>query len=274
MPFGGEAAKPPPSGIFIPRKVQTIQTSDHSLRIHSIESMGTHDGPGIRLVLFLQGCKLKCVYCHNPDTIDTGPQAGQEYSIDQLMSHIRRMKPYFGKKGGVTVSGGEPLLQSGGLLTLFKRLKEEGIHTNIDTNGRILTRTTKELLDDYTDLVMLDIKHMTEEGYTEITGLRNVKTTFDFAAYRERSGKPMWLRFVLIPGLTNKPELLHEIGRHFKDFKTVERFELLPYHKLGVHKWVELGWDYPLKDARENKPEEIEAAAEILRSYFEDVRIN
>jgi len=154
---------------------------------------------------------------------------------------------------------------------LMRRLERYKYTVDVAENGE---RALEMMRAGDFDLVMLDIKHMTEEGYTAITGLRNVRTTFDFAAHRERSGKPMWLRFVLIPGLTNEPALLHEMGKHFKDFKTVERFELLPYHKLGVHKWVELGWEYPLKDARENKPEEIEAAAEILRGYFEDVRIN
>ncbi|TBN15833.1 pyruvate formate lyase-activating protein [Hyunsoonleella pacifica] len=242
------------------------------LRVHSIESFGTHDGPGVRMVIFLQGCKLKCLYCHNPDTIDT--HGGKEYPIEDLVQMAIKEKPYFGKRGGVTVSGGEPLLQSKELLPLFKRLKEEGIHTNIDTNGRIINHFTEELLDDYADLVMLDIKHMTEEGYEYITGQKNKETTFNFAKYREASGKPMWLRYVLIPEITNTPELLHQMGAYFKDYKTIEKIELQPYHKLGVHKWDALGWDYPLKDARENKPEEIDAAVAILKAYFKDVRVN
>ena len=240
--------------------------------MHSIESFGTHDGPGIRLVIFLQGCKLKCLYCHNPDTIETS--GGMEYDVEDLVKTAKRMKPYFRANGGVTVSGGEPLLQSKELLPFFKRLKEEGIHTNIDTNGRILNNFTKELLDEYADLVMLDIKSMTEEGYEALTGMRNKETTFTFAAHREASGKNMWLRYVLIPGITNKPELLHAMGAHFKDYKTIEKIEIQPYHKLGVHKWEALGWEYQLKDARENTPEEIEEAAAILNSYFKEVKIN
>lgn len=184
------------------------------------------------------------------------------------------MKPYFGKKGGVTVSGGEPLLQAKELITFFKRLKEEGIHTNIDTNGRILNHFSKELLDDYADLVMLDIKHMTEKGYEAITGQRSLQTAFDFAKHREASGKKMWLRYVLIPEITSSPELLHALGNHFKDFKTIEKIEIQPYHKLGVHKWEALGWDYELKDARENTTEELETAAAILRNYFKEVKVN
>lgn len=240
--------------------------------MHSIESFGTHDGPGIRLVIFLQGCKLKCLYCHNPDTIQTS--GGMEYEVEELIKMAIKMKPYFRKNGGVTVSGGEPLLQSKELIPFFKRLKEEGIHTNVDTNGRVLNNFTKLLLDDYTDLVMLDIKHMTEEGYEFITGMRLKETTFKFAAYREASGKKMWLRYVLIPGITNKPELLHAMGDHFKDYKTIEKIEIQPYHKLGIHKWEALGWEYELKDARENTEEEIKNATEILEQYFKKVSVN
>lgn len=240
--------------------------------MHSIESFGTHDGPGIRLVIFLQGCKLKCLYCHNPDTIETS--GGMEYEIEELVKMAIKMKPYFRKMGGVTVSGGEPLLQSKELVPFFKRLKEEGIHTNVDTNGRILNNFTKELLDDYADLVMLDIKHMTEEGYEYLTGMRLKETTFNFAAHREASGKKMWLRYVLIPGITNKPELLHAMGEYFKDYKTIEKIEIQPYHKLGIHKWESLGWEYQLKDARENTPEEIEDAVGILEKYFKEVKVN
>jgi len=240
--------------------------------VHSIESFGTHDGPGIRMVVFLQGCKLKCLYCHNPDTIDT--HGGKEYHIEELVKMAVKQKSYFGKKGGVTVSGGEPLLQSKALIPLFKRLKEEGIHTNIDTNGRLLNHFTQELLDEYTDLVMLDIKHMTEEGYEYLTGKKNKETTFNFAKHRETSGKKMWLRYVLIPGITNKAELLHEMGAYFKDYKTIEKIEIQPYHKLGIHKWESLGWEYQLKDARENTKEELDAAVEILQNYFKEVKVN
>lgn len=242
------------------------------LRVHSIESFGTHDGPGIRLVVFLQGCKLKCLYCHNPDTIETG--GGTLYTIEELVEIALKMKPYFGRKGGVTVSGGEPLLQAKELIPFFKRLKEEGIHTNIDTNGRILNTYTIELLDNYTDLVMLDIKHMTEEGYFELTGQRCKETTFNFAKHREQSGKHMWLRYVLIPEITSQPELLHAMGVYFKEYTTIEKIEIQPYHKLGIHKWEALGWDYQLKDARENTPDELEVAASILRQYFKEVKIN
>lgn len=184
------------------------------------------------------------------------------------------MKPYFGIKGGVTVSGGEPLLQAKELIPFFKRLKEEEIHTNIDTNGRILNSFAKTLIDEYADLVMLDIKHMTEEGYLALTGVSCKETTFNFAAYREASGKNMWLRYVLIPEITAKPELLHAMGKYFKGYETIKKIEIQPYHKLGIHKWEALGWEYQLKDARENTPEELDEAAEILKQYFKEVKIN
>lgn len=257
---------------FFTLKLKPIKTSDHTLSVHSIESFGTHDGPGIRMVIFLQGCKLKCLYCHNPDTIDT--HGGTEYEIEELVQRAVKMKAYFGDKGGVTVSGGEPMLQAKNLITFFKRLKEEGIHTNIDTNGRVLNHPVIELLDKYTDLVMLDIKHMTEKGYQYITGEKNKETSFSFANYRETSGKKMWLRYVLIPEITNTPELLHALGDYFKDFETIEQIELQPYHKLGIHKWEALGWKYELEHARENTEEELQNAANILSKYFKKVKIN
>lgn len=253
-------------------KPSPIKTAENILRVHSIESFGTHDGPGIRFIVFLQGCKLKCLYCHNPDSIATF--GGKEYHIEELVQMAIKMKAYFGKKGGVTVSGGEPMLQAKALILFFKRLKEEGINTNIDTNGRILNHFSTELLDDYADLIMLDIKHMTEEGYIALTGKPNKEIAFNFAKHREDSGKKMWLRYVLIPGITNKPELLHALGKHFKDYKTIEQIELQPYHKLGIHKWEALGWDYELKDARENTEEELIEASNILSNYFKKVKIN
>lgn len=201
-------------------------------------------------------------------------EEGKDYTTDQLFEKIIKAKPYFGKKGGVTVSGGEPLLQAKALLTLFKKLKAEGIHTALDTNGRILNHFGKTLMDKYTDLVMLDVKHMTEEGYQHITGMKNNQTTFTFSEYREQSKKPMWLRYVLIPGLTDHPELLQMLGERFKDYESIEKLEIQPYHKLGVHKWEALGWEYQLKDARENTKEELEKAQQILSPYFKSISIN
>lgn len=247
-------------------------SADNILNVHSIETLGTHDGPGVRFVIFLQGCKLKCLYCHNPDTI--AMEGGTEYTVEALFESIMKSKAYFGKNGGVTVSGGEPLLQAKALIQLFKMLKKEGIHTAIDTNGRILNNFVKDLLDNYTDLVLLDIKHMTEEGYQYITGMKNNQTTFNLSKHREESGKPMWLRYVLIPEITGEPHLLKSLGEYFKDFSSIEKLEILPYHKLGIHKWEALGWEYELKDARENTDLELVEAKKTLMPYFKEVSIN
>jgi len=249
-----------------------MKKNKESLLVHSIESFGTHDGPGIRLVIFLQGCEFKCLYCHNPDTIPL--KGGQEIEIEELVRRAVNMKPYFRNFGGVTVSGGEPLLQSKGLIPFFKRLKEEGIHTNIDTNGRILNPATKELLDQYADLVMLDIKHFDNEWHRKITGGHPSDFSLRFAAHREMTGKSMWLRYVLLPGLTDQEDYLHALGNHFKEYQTSEVIEIQPYHKLGIHKWEKLGWQYELTDVPENTPEQIEKARRIFSSYFKEVRVN
>lgn len=241
------------------------------IQLHSMESFGTHDGPGIRMIFFLQGCKFKCLYCHNPDTIPF--EGGKEYEVEELVRRAVNMKTYFGKLGGVTVSGGEPLIQSAELLPLFKRLKEEGIHTNVDTNGRVLNQYTKELLDQYADLVMLDVKHFDPVWHKKLTGIDN-KATFKFAEHREKTGKPMWIRYVLVPGWSNQPEHLEALGQHFKDYKCIDKLEILPYHKLGVHKWESMGWTYELKDVPENTEEQVQAAYNILKPYFKEVKIN
>lgn len=224
------------------------------------------------MVIFLQGCNLKCLYCHNPDTIKI--ESANGFTTEELVRRAINMKPYFGRKGGVTVSGGEPLLQSQALIPLFQQLKNEGIHTNVDTNGSVLSSHTKVLLDQYADLVMLDIKQINEEKYTKLTSGRNLNKVIDFARHREASGKPMWLRYVLLPGYTNNPKTLHKVGETFTNFKTIERIEIQPYHKLGIHKWESLGWEYKLKDVTENTPEQIREAEQVFQQYFKEVKIN
>lgn len=224
------------------------------------------------MVIFLQGCNLKCLYCHNPDTIQV--KDTKEMSVEELLRRAKNMKPYFGGKGGITVSGGEPLMQTKALLPFFKKLKEENIHTNIDTNGTVLLPETKQLLDEYTDLVMLDIKQVEEKPYHQLTGARNLKNVLKFAEYRAASGKPMWLRYVLLPGYTNQTETLHKVGQMYGGFKNIEKIEIQPYHKLGIHKWESMGWEYQLKDAKENTPEQISEAESIFQQYFKEVKIN
>lgn len=242
---------------------------DKKLKVHSIESFGTHDGPGVRMVVFLQGCNIKCLYCQNADTIPS--KGGTEYSIDDLVKRAENMKGYFGKKGGVTVSGGEPLLQADALIPFFQKLKEKGIHTNIDTNGTLVNPHAEQMITEMSDLVMFDIKHATPEGFKSLVGRNLFSKSEKLIELREKSQKPFWFRYVLIPGYTDDPEYLHLIGNKYKEFKQIERFQILPYHKLGLYKWEELGEKYELHDTPENTEEQVEAAKEILRNYFENV---
>jgi len=242
------------------------------LKVHSIESFGTHDGPGIRMVVFLQGCNLKCLYCHNPDTITL--QGGNQYDIDALVKRAINMKPYFGKLGGVTVSGGEPLLQSKALIQFFTALQQEGIHTNIDTNGSIFNENTIKLIDDYADLLMIDIKHTSEDGYNQLTSGKGIHTALKLIQHREHSKKPFWLRYVLIPGYTDSTEQLTKLANTYTNFQHCEKIEIQPYHHLGVHKWEALGELYQLKNVKENSAEQIDKVKTILTPHFKEVKIN
>ncbi|MFV0345814.1 MAG: pyruvate formate-lyase-activating protein [Bacteroidales bacterium] len=244
-----------------------------TLNVHSIESFGTHDGPGIRMVVFLQGCNLKCLYCHNPDTIPC-IQGKEQTNIDELVKRAVSMKPYFGKLGGVTASGGEPLLQAKALISFFRELKNKDIHTNIDTNGSVFNSHVVELLDKYTDLVMIDIKHTNEEGYNKLTGGNRLERVLQLTEQREKTQKPFWLRYVLIPDITDDEQELVKLGETFKDYKYLEKIEIQPYHHLGIHKWEALGEEYQLKDAKENTPEQLKRAAELLTPYFREVKVN
>ncbi len=239
------------------------------LKVHSVESFGTNDGPGIRLVIFLQGCNIRCKYCQNADTIPLG--GGELFSINDLLKKAFNMKSYFGTRGGVTVSGGEPLLQSKVLIPFFNALKREKIHTNIDTNGTIVTPDAKQLISELSDLVMFDIKNATPEGFKDLVSKNLFKQSEQMIALRENSQKPFWFRYVLIPGITDSPDHLHTIGEKYSNFKQIERFQILPYHKLGQYKWEMLGEKYQLTDTPENTPEQIETAKNILKNYFENV---
>lgn len=241
-----------------------------SLNIHSIESFGTFDGPGIRYVMFLQGCPFTCLYCANPDTMKYGE--GKDYKLTELLKSAQNMKSYFSSGGGITASGGEPCCQARNLKKLFRKLREEDIHTALDTNGNVMNYHVKELLDE-TDLVLLDVKHIDDSTHEIVTGRSNNKT-LAFADYLREKDKPMWLRYVLVPGLTDTLEHMHELGQHFKDFKNIEKLEIQPYHKLGVHKWKYLGKDYPLKDTPENTPQQLQTAKSIFEKYFKEVVVN
>ena len=237
------------------------------LNFHSIETFGTHEGPGIRLVVFLQGCNFRCLYCHNPDTHNM--KAGTKISFKKIIELAKEQEAYFNQTGGVTVSGGEPLLQSKTLIKLFKSLHRHKIQTAIDTNGGVFDAQVKELLK-YTDLVLLDIKHIDPEQHKKVAGIGNEKV-LAFANYLKKINKPFWIRYVLVPGLTDQPEFLRKLGEYFKDFTNLERLEILPYHNLGVYKYHELGKNYVLSHVDMPTPEQIEKARKEFKRYFKNV---
>ena len=231
-------------------------------KIHSIESFGTVDGPGIRFIIFMQGCGLKCKYCHNRDTWDAC--GGTLISTDELLDKIERYKSYIlPSGGGITVSGGEPLLQPKFLITLFKELKNRNIPTAIDTSGMVeLTDDIKELLS-LTDLVLLDIKHINDEKSKELVGFSN-KKELEFARYLSKNNIPVWIRQVIIPGITDNEADLIELKKFINSLQNVQKVELMPYHELGKFKWENLGLKYELEGIPSATSEDIEKAKRIL----------
>lgn len=232
-------------------------------RVHSFESFGTVDGPGIRFVVFLQGCPLRCQYCHNPDTWLAG---GTEYTADEVVKRILRYRNYFSNGGGVTVSGGEPLLQREFVTEIFTKLKAEGLHTCLDTSGVTFREEKKEEflpLLNVTDLVLLDLKHVDEEEHKKLTGKSN-KNTFAFAKFLSENGKKMWIRHVLVPEKTDKDEWLYRLRAFIDTLNTVEKIEVLPYHTMGVVKYEKLGYAYPLKGVSAPEKDRVENAKRIL----------
>lgn len=232
--------------------------------IHSYESFGTVDGPGIRFVVFLQGCPLRCKFCHNPDTWNmTGGKIKE--SVEKTFEKIKKYKSYFGKKGGVTLTGGEPLVQSEFVLELFKLCKKEGIHTALDTSGYIFNEKVKEILK-YTDLVLLDIKAIDEKVYKELTGVE-LKNTLEFANYLKEIKKRTWIRHVVVPEITDKDELLESLAQYISKLDNVEKVEILPYHRLGEFKYKELGIKYILEGVEELSKDRFNNAISIFEKY-------
>ena len=236
-------------------------------RVHSIESFGLVDGPGVRSVVFLQGCNLRCWYCHNPDTwVKTG---GMEWEAKELFQKLYRFKPYWKNKGGITVSGGEAMLQMEFVTDLFSIAKEHDIHTALDTSGGPF-RTDLDYLEafqklmDVTDLFILDMKEMNPEQHKALTGQDN-RNILALARYLSAHKKPMWIRHVLVPGLTDSRESLEALYDFLRELKSVERVEILPYHTMGIHKWEALGIPYSLKNILPPSEEEVRRAEEILR---------
>lgn len=237
--------------------------------IHSFESFGSVDGPGVRCVVFMQGCNMRCRYCHNPDTWD---KCGQEITADELFEKVWKYRSYWGQnleKGGVTASGGEPLLQMPFVLEFFKILKKNGVHTAIDTSGQPFSKdaefisTFDELLK-YTDLVLLDIKAFDESLHKELTGHGN-SNILEMAKYLSKKGVSMWIRHVLVPGITDSPAELTKISDFAKSLKTVEKVEILPYHTLGKSKWDNLGVPYSLEGVKPPTADEIKKAKEYFK---------
>lgn len=235
-------------------------------RIHSTESFGSVDGPGVRFLIFTQGCNMRCKFCHNADTWNKS--SGTLMSADELITTALRYKPYWGDKGGITVSGGEPLLQIDFLLELFKLAKENGINTCIDTAGQPFTREEpffskfKELCA-LTDLFICDIKHINPEQHKKLTGVKN-DNILDMLRFLSDIGKPVWIRQVLVPGITDDSGYLRQTREFIDTLKNVERTEVLPYHTMGAYKWTELGMSYPLEGVQPPTQEGIESAKNIL----------
>lgn len=230
--------------------------------IHSFETFGTKDGPGIRFVLFTQGCPLRCLYCHNPDTWKAD-ESKYLLTPEEVFLEMEKVKMF--TKGGITVSGGEPLLQAQFILELFKICKANGIHTAIDTSGIYLNEKVKEVLD-YTDLVLLDIKHINPIKYKKLTNAP-LESTFRFMEYLASIDKPVWLRYVLVPDYTDDENDLNEWAKYVSQYKNVERVDILPFHQMAIHKWEQLGIDYKLSDIQPPTQELTEKATSIFKSY-------
>lgn len=237
--------------------------------IHSTESFGSVDGPGVRFVIFTAGCPMRCQFCHNPDTWNM--KTGTLTSTDDLIKKALRYRSYWGNEGGITVSGGEPLLQIDFLTELFKKAKENGIHTTLDTSGNPFTREEpffskfNELMQ-YTALFLLDIKHIDEKEHIRLTGHTN-KNILDLATYLSDMKKPVWIRHVLVPKRSDKDEYLDRLHEFILTLHNVERVEVLPYHTLGAYKWKELGMEYPLEGIDPPTAERVENARKRLGAF-------
>lgn len=237
--------------------------------IHSTESFGAADGPGVRYIIFMQGCRMRCRYCHNPDTWSMeGDNTTVSMSPEEVLEKALRYKSYWKDKGGITVSGGEPLLQIDFLLELFRLAKAEGVNTCIDTAGNPFTREEpffskfQELMK-FTDLLLLDIKEIDPERHRNITGFGN-ENILDMAQYLSEIGKPVWIRHVLVPGLSDFDEDLDRLGGFIRTLGNVQRVEVLPYHTLGKFKWENLGIKYTLPDTFPPSAERVDNAQKKL----------
>ena len=235
-------------------------------QIHSIQTFGTVDGPGTRFVVFFKGCPMRCAYCHNPDTWEMA--GGEEWTVEALMKYYDDNKEFY-KNGGLTATGGEPLMQIDFLTELFEACKKEGVHTCLDTSGICFNPDSPEMLAKYdrliksTDLVMLDIKHIYPEKHIELTSQKN-DNILAFARYLSDHDIMMWIRHVIVPGITYEPEYLDRLGYFLGDLKTAKGLEVLPYHTLGVSKYEQLGIAYKLKDVKALNNDDAVKARQII----------
>lgn len=232
-------------------------------RIHSVETCGTVDGPGIRFVIFTQGCPLRCLYCHNPDCRHI--EGGKEVTVDQLIADIEKYRSYMRfSGGGVTVTGGEPLMQPEFVKEIFRRCHELGIHTALDTSGYVNLTVAQPVLD-YVDLVLLDIKSFDPQTYVKVTNV-SLQPTLNFAKYLSEIKKPAWIRFVVVPNLTDSPDNVKGLAQFVATLENVEKVEIMPFHKMGEYKWQQLGYDYKLTDTPPASPELVQQVMDTFKN--------
>ncbi len=234
------------------------------MKIHSFESFGTVDGPGIRFVVFTQGCPLRCLYCHNPDTWLL-KDAPIEKTPAEVLTEVLKYRNFI-KSGGVTISGGEPLMQAEEVAQLFALCRKEGIHTALDTSGVIFNDAVKRALEQ-TDLVLLDIKSIDQEQFPQIAGGGRLSHVLEFLDYLQEQGIKCWIRHVVVPSYTDSEEALQRLAQRVKKYSVVEKVELLPYHDMAMAKYEALGLEYPLKGVAPHSREKVEA----IRTFFDKV---
>lgn len=237
--------------------------------IHSTESFGSADGPGVRFIIFFKGCAMRCRFCHNPDTWDMSTECMK--TADELLDQAERYRSYWGSEGGITVSGGEPLLQIDFLIELLKKAKLRGIHTAIDTAGQPFTRQEPffskfEELMKYTDLLLVDLKHINPKEHIKLTGQPN-ENILDMMHYLSDINKPVWIRHVLVPSITDVDDYLYQSRRFIETLNNVEKVDVLPYHALGIYKWQKLGIPYSLMDTQAPTRERTQNAINILNGF-------
>ena len=242
--------------------------------IHSTESFGTVDGPGVRFVVFTQGCPLRCLYCHNPDTWEINK--GTKMTAEKILAQYDLTKAYY-KDGGLTVTGGEPLLQIDFLTDLFEKAKAKDIHTCLDTSGIVFDKDNEKILKkidkllSFTDLILLDLKHIDNEQHKKLCAVEN-KHILDFARYLSEKGVPVWIRHVVVDGYTFNEQYLYDLGLFIGELKNIKALDVLPYHEMGEVKYKSLGIDYPLKDMPPLKKEDAVKSRQIILKGIKDKR--